>query len=120
MPDHLDQTQELAVYVRLPYAVVITVDECGDRRCYVAYHPELRGCMAQGYSPEEAVADLKLAREDYIASLLEDGLPVPPPHGLLQPEILERSETALVGTVTTARSAFSDPRVSQSNWIAVL
>jgi predicted RNase H-like HicB family nuclease len=45
--------------------------------CYIATHPELPGCFAQGETPEEARADLEYARADYIASLKEDGVPIP-------------------------------------------
>src|SRR5258708_21252281 len=45
----------------------------------LAKHPELPGCMAHGATVEEALADLKEARTEYIYSLLEDGLPIPPP-----------------------------------------
>lgn len=47
--------------------------------CVVAYHPELPGCMAQGCTMVEAVRNLDHARREYIASLLDDNLPVPPP-----------------------------------------
>lgn len=46
---------------------------------WVAVCPELPGCMTDGATPSEAVANLNGAREDYIASLIEDGLPVPLP-----------------------------------------
>jgi hypothetical protein len=38
--------------------------------------------MAQGNTPGEAVANLHTARADYIAALLEDGIPVPLPKEL--------------------------------------
>lgn len=45
----------------------------------VAINPELPGCLAQGMTVEEALEELKEARQVYIYSLLEDGLPVPEP-----------------------------------------
>lgn len=47
--------------------------------CYIAYHPELEGCMSHGRTPEEAVQSLTEATELYISTLLEMGLEVPSP-----------------------------------------
>lgn len=71
------RAEELA---RLPYSITIDPDECDGRLCYVARHPELAGCMAQGWTPEEAVLALREARQLCIASYLEYGQAVPPPH----------------------------------------
>ena len=43
----------------------------------MAYCPALKGCVAQGETPEEALRNLKEAMKDYIECLIEDGLPVP-------------------------------------------
>jgi len=43
-------------------------------------NPELRGCMAQGATREEALRELEDARVSYIYSLLEDDLEVPAPN----------------------------------------
>lgn len=63
-----------------PYTVETRVDETtrGDS-IYLLSHPELPGCMAQGQTVEEATINLADATTEYILSLLEDGLPVPPP-----------------------------------------
>ncbi len=45
--------------------------------CYVAEHPELPGCLGCGQTPADAQADLDAAREAYLASLRDDGLPIP-------------------------------------------
>lgn len=42
-------------------------------------NPELPGCRAHGATINEATANLKEARTEYIYSLLEDALPVPYP-----------------------------------------
>ena len=39
--------------------------------------PSLPGCISQGKSKEEAIANIKEAIRGYIAVLEEDGLPVP-------------------------------------------
>ena len=62
------------------YLVAIQRDESTEGQpLFVALHPELPNCFAQGETIEEALAELSEAREEYIASLLEDGLEVPEP-----------------------------------------
>lgn len=46
---------------------------------YVALHPELNGCIAQGETMHEALENLNEMRVDYIQHLLEYNLPVPEP-----------------------------------------
>jgi predicted RNase H-like HicB family nuclease len=73
----IEQAKELAMR---PYFVKIVRDETTDGEpIYLAHVLELEGCFGQGENPEAAVADLKLAMIDYIASLLEDNLPIPNP-----------------------------------------
>jgi predicted RNase H-like HicB family nuclease len=56
-----------------PYAVRISQDETTDgKTIYVAAHPELVGCIAQGTTVEEATENLKEVTYEYILSLLED------------------------------------------------
>jgi predicted RNase H-like HicB family nuclease len=63
-----------------PYSVkvVLEVDDEGDR-FYLANHPELPGCMAQGDSRDAAVASLREARALYLQSVVRRGLSVPEP-----------------------------------------
>ncbi len=62
------------------YAIELLQDEDQeDGQVYLALHPELKGCMAQGSTIEEAIENLKDARIDFIRSLLLDGLDVPQP-----------------------------------------
>jgi len=58
-----------------PYELVRDADEGG----YFATHADLDGCAAQGETAEEAVENLDVARELWIETRLEDGLPVPEP-----------------------------------------
>jgi len=58
----------------------------GEDGYWVVECPSLPGCLSQGLSKEEAIANIKEAIESYIAALEEDQLPVPP----------ERFETILV------------------------
>ncbi len=48
----------------------------GEDGYWVAECPGLPGCMSQGKTKQEAVANIKEAIEGYIVSLEEDGLPV--------------------------------------------
>jgi len=64
----------------LPYTVKVEKDKTIDgHEIFLATHPELIGCMAQGANVKEAVDNLKEVTEEYILSLLEDSLPVPAP-----------------------------------------
>ena len=63
-----------------PYTTVIGADKTTDGKdIFLARNPQLYGCMAQGFTEEEALDSLLDARVDYIASLLEDGELVPTP-----------------------------------------
>ena len=63
-----------------PYLIEVVKDETtDDQPIYVARITELEGCIGQGKTYDEAVADVNQAKVDFIESLLEDGLPVPAP-----------------------------------------
>ena len=49
----------------------------GEDGYFVAECPSLPGCISQGETREEAVANIKEAIAGYIAALKEDNLPVP-------------------------------------------
>ena len=75
----------LAYYVNLPYTVKILAYEHDGQVCYMAAHPELYGCIAQGSTPGEAVSNLGRARPGYLAALLEMGIDIPLPSGMALP-----------------------------------
>ena len=62
--------------------------------------PVLRGCVSQGVTREEALANIKEAVEVYIEALMEDGLPVPTEVGKKAVELeistFNRSDTPTV------------------------
>lgn len=58
------------------YTTVVALDETG---AYLAWHPELVGCMSDGDTPGEAIANLSEAREMTLEHLRQHDLPVPPP-----------------------------------------
>jgi predicted RNase H-like HicB family nuclease len=49
----------------------------GEDGYWVVECPSLPGCISQGKTRQEAIANIKEAIEGYIAALEEDGLPVP-------------------------------------------
>ena len=49
----------------------------GEDDYWVAECPSLPGCISQGRTREEALANIKEAIEGYVAALEEDGLAVP-------------------------------------------
>jgi predicted RNase H-like HicB family nuclease len=49
----------------------------GEDGYWVAECPSLPGCVSQGKTREEAVANIREAIQGYVAALDEDGLPVP-------------------------------------------
>jgi predicted RNase H-like HicB family nuclease len=52
----------------------------GEDGYFIAECPSLPGCISQGQTREETVANIKEAIHAYIAALEEDGLPVPEEH----------------------------------------
>ncbi len=49
----------------------------GEDGYFVAECPSLPGCISQGQTREEAIANIKEAINGYIAALREDNLPIP-------------------------------------------
>lgn len=52
----------------------------GEDGYWVAECPSLIGCVSQGATRQEAIANIKDAIAGYIIALEEDGLPVPEEH----------------------------------------
>ena len=50
----------------------------GEDEYWVAECPSLPGCISQGRTKEEAIANIREAILGYVAVLQEDRLPVPP------------------------------------------
>lgn len=60
----------------MKYRVLIEQDEDG---VYVATVPVLPGCITQGATRKEALANAREAIQAYIESLEKHGEPIPPP-----------------------------------------
>jgi predicted RNase H-like HicB family nuclease len=54
--------------------VLLYKDEDG---CWIVECPSLKGCVSQGKTKEEALANIKEAIIGYISALEEDSLPIP-------------------------------------------
>ena len=66
-------TKDLSYYLSLRYPIEIREREDG----FFVIHPDLDGCMAEGATLEEAVANLADSRELWIEARLEGGYSVP-------------------------------------------
>ena len=49
----------------------------GESGFWVAECPSLPGCISQGETRGEAIANIREAIKEYVAALEEDGIPVP-------------------------------------------
>jgi predicted RNase H-like HicB family nuclease len=59
----------------MKYRVLLERDEDG---VFVATCPSLPGCVSQGATREEAIANVREAMEGYLKSLSMHGEPIPP------------------------------------------
>ena len=91
----------------------------GGEKIYMAKNPELTGCMAQGMSIEEAIANLAEARLDYIYDSLEDGIPVPEPTTQPVPRVIETTTTTNPGqTLIVASVPFQNKTLKDSDQVS--
>jgi predicted RNase H-like HicB family nuclease len=68
--------KDLAHYKALKYPVEIV--ECEEGGYFVRI-PDLPGCMSQGETMDDALANIKEARELWLEEILASGLPIPEP-----------------------------------------
>jgi len=68
--------KDLSYYLRLRYPIEAHESEGGG---YFVTHPDLDGCMAEGATLEEAVANLADSRQLWIEARLAGGYTVPEP-----------------------------------------
>ncbi len=103
----LKQAKRLAMR---PYFIKVNLDETtGNELIYLAHVLELEGCFGQGEDPQSAIADLKSAMTDFIASLLEDGLPVPEPADLVMTTSSTTSKTFTITNYTQDKNIVPIP-----------
>lgn len=68
--------KNLAYYLKLKYPVDV---QEGPNGGFFVSHPDLDGCMAEGATLDEAIANLADSRELWIEARLQNGNPVPEP-----------------------------------------
>lgn len=68
--------------MRTDYELIIWWSEAD--QAYLVEVPELPGCMADGATQEEALANAKLVITHWIETAQELGRPIPQPRGRLQ------------------------------------
>ncbi|HEX9386981.1 MAG TPA: type II toxin-antitoxin system HicB family antitoxin [Anaerolineales bacterium] len=79
---------------KISYTTELFKDKTTDgETVYLAVHPELEECMAQGDTPDEAIENLNEVRIDYFEHLLEFHLPIP------SPRITETKDTSSVSAI---------------------
>lgn len=67
----------LDYYMSLPYNLEIIPDSAEGG--YVAFWPELRGCITVGDTLESATANAEDAEREWIQAAMEDGIEIPEP-----------------------------------------
>ena len=96
-----DLWQQAGTLAERPYSVEAHESQLLDRSIVVfVENPALPGCMSHGDTLEEALAELKEARQLYLYTLLEDGEAVPEPEPTtndrpqvtwLEPDLIDES-----------------------------
>jgi antitoxin HicB len=71
--------RDVAHYLSLPYAIELRQYEDGT---WFARMPELRGCVTEADTLEEAMEMIRDAQRAWIEACLEDGTPIPEPQPL--------------------------------------
>ncbi len=96
IPTQITLSQQARVYARLPYRVQLEAQPCGNSTRFVASHPELLGCLADGATHEEAIANLGEVTAEFVQMLLDAGAPVPLP----LPYVMVSPGTTEMGSVS--------------------
>jgi antitoxin HicB len=71
--------KDITYYMRLPYTITLKRGTGSGEEYWVARVLELPHCMTHGVTPEEAIRDIEDAKQEWLKSNLEDGLPIPEP-----------------------------------------
>jgi predicted RNase H-like HicB family nuclease len=70
--------KHLGYYLSLDHPIELQHDP--EQGGVFVFHPDLEGCMAEGGTEEEAIANLADSRELWLEARLASGFPVPEPH----------------------------------------
>lgn len=88
------------------YSVHVVPDQTSEGAdCYLAYHPELQGCMSHGDTVTEALKNLEDARTLYLETMRELGQEIPPPSTVQTMAVWE----TFVAPVVASSAASSAP-----------
>ncbi|MDB5389120.1 MAG: hypothetical protein JWM11_4766 [Planctomycetaceae bacterium] len=60
---------------------LVRISWSAEDQAFIAEAPELPGCMADGGSYQESLANLKVVMNEWIATATELGRPIPEPRG---------------------------------------
>jgi len=71
--------KNLEYYLRLPYTITVKRGTGDGAEYWIARVLELPHCMTHGATPEEALRDIEDAKQEWLKSNLEAGLPIPEP-----------------------------------------
>jgi predicted RNase H-like HicB family nuclease len=76
----------------LEYPIVVQKLCEGDGGGYIAFVPDLKGCVGDGSTPEEAVTDARSAIKEWIDEAVRLGRVVPPPNSAVRKIVKERQD----------------------------
>lgn len=71
--------KDLEYYLGLPYTITLKRGSGEGGEYWIARVLELPHCMTHGAKPEEALSDIEDAKQEWLKSNLEAGLPIPEP-----------------------------------------
>ncbi len=74
--------KNLEYYMSLPYRLEVTPDS--DEGGYVVRYPDLPGCLSAGNTKQDALANAKDAKREWIIAALEEGVYIAEPASLEQ------------------------------------
>jgi predicted RNase H-like HicB family nuclease len=83
MASHMCVESKIPTFETYPFSVDLLPKEDGGG--YVITFPDLPGCMSDGETVDEAIANGREAFRAWMESLIEDGKPIPEPHGGAEP-----------------------------------
>lgn len=86
----------------MDYPMTITRLSDEDGGGFLAFFPDLLGCMSDGETPAEAVANGLLALDEWIDAAKERGIPIPAPHSAAERTAKERDD--LLAAVRSLRN----------------
>jgi antitoxin HicB len=97
----------------LNYHIVIVRLSPEDGDEYMGYAPDLKGCMSDGSTPEEALLNTQQAVQEWIAEQVRLGRPVPAPGSAHQQSLEKTANLRKAASVLLKHYEEMDTRVSK-------